>query len=156
MCSWWKLQRRRGGTVLFQRWSISRGSRATAEASFWGVLVWRRSVWQQILHSFCLSSCLSYQLFIPFLPEAQRLSPAAEPGWMMVIMWHHSEQKTWALHVFVSFHCCVLVVTVFKNITVRLQWTFPQKTASLPASDSQTASCLLMVIMQLCNLERKT
>ena len=29
----------------------------------------------------------------------------------------------------------------------RLQGTFPQKTASVPVSDSQTSSCLLMVFM---------
>ena len=54
---------------------------------------------------------------------------------------------------FVSYHYCVIVVTVLKIHSdgqpsqPRLQWTFPQKTASLPASESQTASRLLMAIM---------
>ena len=85
----------------------------------------------------------------------QRLSSAAEsdgsPSWMVVIMWQDN-------NVFVSFHYCVLVLLSLKTRIEqnhwdsqpswpRLWWTFPQKTASHLASESQTAFCLLMAIM---------
>ena len=141
-----KLQRRRGGTVLFQLWSTSRGGiSAAAQTSFSGVSVWRCSVWhpnrssthyieekcptlqptkqcywtkQQGCSPVILSVILSGLPTLHLISAWKHLSPAAEPGWMTVIMWHDSEQKTWTLHAFVSFHCCVVVVTVFKNITV--------------------------------------
>ena len=95
----------------------------------WGVI----SVGVSASPCLCLSCCLSYQLFITFPPEKQHLSLA----------------KTLPHQVFVSFHYCVVVVPVLKRIPVTLspsqtrpQWTFPQKTASLPMSESQTRSSL--------------
>ena len=62
-----------------------------------------------------LFSCLSYWLLLTFLPEKQHLSPAktfAYQAFMMKI--NHCDSKTFRL---------------------RLQGTFPQKTASIPASE---------------------
>ena len=76
------------------------------------------------------------------------LSLVAEPGgshsWMVVIMWHDSEQKTRQLLLqLLSLKSCVE-----KNhcndqpSQPRLQWTFPQKTASPLKSDSQIWSAV--------------
>ena len=83
-----------------------------------------------------LSSCLSYRRS-HFCPKKQRLSPPAEPGsprgWIaMVIMWHDSEQKTLVRNVFVTFHCCVVVVTISGN----LYGIKPLRQSSLPTETS--------------------
>ena len=87
-----------------------------------------------LCHWFCISCIVS--------------SPCSRTSWMVVIMWCDLEQKTWPHHVFVTFHYCVVVVTVSGNLywkkkkknhcnseRLRLQWTVPQKTACFPASE---------------------
>ena len=80
--------------------------------------------------------CLSFQLFITFLPEKQC-----------------PRQKTFNSPTVYLLPLCVAVVTVLKKT---LRWSvpptdtslnFPPKTASLFTCESETASCLLMSIM---------
>ena len=102
-----------------QQWSCSR---SCLQHLIWG-------------EKHCIHTRLSYRLFITLLPKKQRPSLAAEPG---------------GSH---CFHYCVVVVTVSGNFhwkeivmvqpsLLRFQWTFPQKIASLPTSESQTGSSI--------------
>ena len=102
-----------------QQWSCSR---SCLQHLIWG-------------EKHCIHTRLSYRLFITLLPKKQRPSLAAEPG---------------GSH---CFHYCVVVVTVSGNFhwkeivmvqpsLLRFQWTFSQKIASLPTSESQTGSSI--------------
>ena len=64
--------------------------------------------------SSCLSSCQSYQLFITFLPKKQRLSLAKNFNSTFVLKINHRDGQP---------------------SRPRLQWTFPRKTVSIPASE---------------------
>ena len=70
---------------------------------------------QQIYVEKFLFSLLSYWLFVTFLPKKQRLSPAKNfNSWVFVMKINHcNSQSSW----------------------LRLQWTFPHKTTSVPASE---------------------
>ena len=88
---------------------------------------------------------LSYWLVVTFLPEKQHLSPAAEPGchpplfccrsyclWKLVFKNHHDGQSSW----------------------LRIQWTFPLKTASLLTRERVRLHPVYW--LRLCNYEQKT
>ena len=104
------------GAISLQHWSTSGGSIRDAAKESQFLCEWMR---RRCGSGVCLSSCLSYQLFVTFLPETQPLSPATHP------------------FLFVSFHYFVVVVTTLKKNLCDHQ-------LSLLVSESQTASCLLM------------
>lgn len=79
-------------------------------------------------------------------------SPCSRTSWMVVIMWCDSEQKTWPHHVFVTFHFCVVVVTVSGNLYWKKkslqQWSTetsvncPPENSLLPCEWSQWGSAV--------------
>ena len=88
--------------------------------------------WQRISRVLHVEKRLSYQPHVTFLPEKPHLSPAKNFNSQSVCVENHGEgQPFWQRH----------------------QWTFPQKTASLPASDSVRQHPVYW--WQLCNLEWK-